>query len=181
MPFYIYRFTQERRNSLHFCRHASRTLAGKDGLIIKAAKTRGFLNRDNYGWRLSAQQMLSEDGHDHDTRIISDVTPRRSDEVNLMSIEFVSGYSYANGNWAPLLFHMVHVAGDLKVGKREFSYVNRPSEIIRTFVYIRRPDNNSAWNWGRTGGVNGPLLWPPAIKFFEKEIEQVGSKTTIPI
>ena len=176
MPFSTYHSQPEGKTEIHFQRQGNIPLAGKYGLITKAAEKRGLLGTDEHGERFTAKQLLEDMGNTHN-RIISNVTPGREDELNLMSIEFISCYFY--NSWMPLLFHMVQVADHAQTNEEDFLYKNKETDFIRSFVYLRRVDKNDAWLWGRTGGVNGPLLWPSAMKFFQQEITSIGHTVRI--
>ena len=171
MPFSTYHCQPESKTDIHFTRQGGIPLAGQHGLITQAAKKRGLLGTDENGERFTAKQLLEDMGDTHN-RIISKVTPGREDELNLLSIEFISCYFYSS--WMPLLFHMVQVVNDVQKNEEEFLYTNKETDFIRSFVYLRHEDKNDTWVWGRTGGVNGPLLWPSAMKFFQQEITSIG-------
>ncbi len=175
MPFSTYHSQLESKTNLRFIRQGEISLTGRNGLITKAAEKRGSLGTDETNERFTAKQLLEGMGNDHN-RIISNVTPGRENELNLMSIEFISCYFYSD--WIPLLFHMVQVAHDAKTDEENFLYENKETAFIRSFVYLRT-NENGAWLWGRTGGVNGPLLWPSAMEFFQQEIESIGYKARI--
>jgi len=178
MPFYIYRCKPESKTTLRFERKCGTQLAGNEGLITKTAKEHGYLDKNNAGWQLTAKQMLERFGENCD-RIISDVTPKRTDNQILASIEYVSGYSFCS--WAPLLLHMFAVADNVKLpNKKCFSCNNDDFQFIRSFVYIGK-QKKGGWIWGQTGRVNGPLLNPDAMKFFQKEIESIGYKAKVSI
>ena len=177
MPFYTYHCKSESDTHLRFQRQGGTPLTGRNGLITKAAEKQGFLGANEKGNRFTTEQLLQGKGDNHN-RIISNVTPKRADELNLMSIEFISCYAYPT--WMPLLFHMVQVVGDVQMDGENFLYENKQTDFIRSFVYLRT-NENGVWQWGRTGGVNGPLLWPPAMKFFQQEIESIGYEAHISI
>ncbi len=177
MPFFTYHCKSKSSINLHFERQGSISLAGRSGLIVNAAEKRGLFSASKNGQRLTAEQLLKGKGDNHNC-IISNVTPKREDELNLMSIEIISCYNH--GDWMPLLFHMIQVAGDVKTGGNNFEYKNEQADFIRTFVYLRM-NENGVWQWGRTGGVNGPLLWPSAMNFFQREIESIGYETRISV
>ncbi|MDA7991052.1 MAG: hypothetical protein MPK30_08165 [Gammaproteobacteria bacterium] len=173
MPFYIYSCTQENKSSLRFERKSETSLVG-NGLITTAAQKHGYLGKNEYGWRLTAEQILESTGKNRD-RIISDIAPDREENQLLASIEFVSGYSYTT--WAPLVLHMVEVAGGVLPQKESFACGSGELEVFRSFLYINK--RNESWMWGPTGNVNSPLLWEPAMKFFQQENEEIGYKIKI--
>ena len=170
MPFYIYDCTPKGKTEICFDYRSPVTLAGH-GLIPSAMRQR------QGSYRITAKQLLGE--RDGNSRIISDVTPDRKNESNLMSIEAVSCFAY--DTWMPLLFHMVqvmHEESNDEEKKKSFVYNKKQDEWIRSFVYLRKDDNDT-WQWGRTGGVNGPLLWPDAMNFFHDEIKNIGFKARL--
>ena len=177
MPFFTYHCKLESNNKLRFEKPSGVSLTGKNGLIIKAAEKRGFLGANEKGQRFTAEQLLEGKDNNHN-RVISNVTPNREDELTLMSIESISCYAY--DSWMPLLFHMVQLTHDVETDESNFLYENKQAKFIRSFVYLRT-NKNGVWLWGRTGGVNGPLLWPPAMKFFQKEIDSIGYSTQISV
>jgi hypothetical protein len=57
---------------------------------------------------------------------------------------------------------------DVTAFKQSFLAPKMKGELVHEFLYLQ--GSNNRWTWGRTGGVNGPLLWPPALEFFLQAI-----------
>lgn len=91
-------------------------------------------------------------------------------EVSLFQVKNIYGYSY--DDWTPLCLELRTIYDDFGVKNSDQKKQNVEVDLekyedrIYEFLYIRKGLKSGTLNWGMTGSVNAPLLWPGALRFF---------------
>lgn len=152
------------------------SLAGtRSGALYAGVRSRLSLGACT-SWRLSSDDIIASIGHDPwKSAIIIDATPDRRKELNLFRLDYVSGYTYRD--WTPVLLHLTVLQNTSsepdKVAIAKASFECPDGDRVRTFLYLMGGYEEGRWLWGKSGMVNGALLWEDAMTFFTSEISAI--------
>ena len=150
-------------------------LAGKNGPLFNKFRDLPPDDVRYSGWHLSELQILkslrvpSPENH----RFVVDLKPAAQDQVSFYRLHDVWGWR--STNWCPLALRLTalysdHPVEDVAAFKQSFPAPVHEGVPIHEFLYLQ--GSRGRWTWGRTGGVNGPLLWPEPMEFFFTEISK---------
>jgi hypothetical protein len=165
MPFYLYRVVGQDIEKVRQVR-----MGGKNTIYNGWIMQNRPLNR---GWHMDKNEIISqtEKGGTYDShRIVIDLVPKSTDQVILLELLDVYGFTYADPDWTPLMFRMRDVfsyqeksmcAAKIASLKKRFQPMDNERDIFE-FVYLQ-----GNWNPGRVGGWNAPLLHHKALNYFK--------------
>ncbi len=168
MPFYLCAIEGQQ---LRFAKHVK--LAGRAGPIstsVLAARPSG-----GGGWHLPEAILLERLGAANPDlhAVVIDIAPdrpRTQGEALLCRLRDIWGFTHQT--WTPILLRLEVVYDDARSEPiTPGSYLPLPpvsGELLHEFLYLRggTTPQPREFTWGRTGQVNGPLLWPEALRYF---------------
>ena len=173
----LYTLTDERDNTVyHYAREVR--LTAETGPI--ASFVREARGSEPGGWRMNERDLLVGVGGDRASQaFVVDLKPDAQGIVNLYRMRGIVGYSYTD--WTPICFLFEQLFDDQpepepELFKQQFSRKEdfRGTRAV-SFAYLQRGTlEGRAWNWGRTGWVNGAMLFSDAWRHFNREIRSLG-------
>jgi hypothetical protein len=178
MPFVVYR---KEKNFL--IKEKEVPLAGKKGpifsIVTKRADKEKWQERykeEDYGigWEITEKDLLEELNFNSESfSLVIDLKPSVKNNVSLYYLRRIWGYSYSS--WTPIALQLETIYVDKEVEnseefKKKIVIPRHKGDIVHEFLYLKGGIKEGSWVWGRTGSVNGCLLWPDAFNFFVKKI-----------
>jgi len=185
MPFYIYE-RDENESQFIFERKMLFEALPRKIIQPKLDEINKISDIEEYKWSLSVDEIQQLILSIYDTLktdkkyvIVIDLKPNNSKKaVSLFQIENIFGYSYED--WTPLCLELrtVHDMIDVpNLEKQKLHIEVKKSDFqkrIYEFLYIRKGLKSGTLNWGMTGSVNAPLLWPEVLKYFLNECIEIS-------
>jgi hypothetical protein len=180
MPFYIYERDENESQYVYSRKYYFDALPRK---IIqpKLDQINKSTDADKCRWKLSSYdiskllfQTNSDLQIDKKYVIVVDLKPKSNTDVSLFQIENIYGYSYED--WTPLCLELRIVYDDnvdvQNLEEQKESLVVKKLDFqkrVYEFLYILKGWKSGKLNWGMTGSVNAPLLWPDAMGYFIRD------------
>lgn len=178
MPFYSYKLLENSRGRTAFSKEEQVSLGGLNGPIAAFVKrTKGKENP--YRWHMAEMDILNEMGKAAKCHaLLVDLKPDARDAVSLYRITNIWGHSYEF--WTPIMIRFEVICADQKHKspgrfKANFSLKESNPEVVYEFLYFNGGVLRGNWNWGRTGSVNGAMLWSDALSYFINNLPKQGS------
>jgi hypothetical protein len=173
----VYTLTKESGDTVY-------QLARKIGLTSKTGAIASFVREargtEPGGWRMNERDLMAGVGaYPGSQAVVVDLKPHAQDIVNLYRMRGILGYSYAD--WTPICFLFERLFDDQpELDPERFKQRFTRERGFRgthaaSFAYLRHGTlEGEAWNWGRTGWVNGAMLFSDAWRHFDQEIRSLG-------
>lgn len=189
MPFYLYRKTPINGGFSKYIQVRNISLAGTNNVIYGALTATNQLQQNRgqnaaIGWHLSesdllgtaTDQYLSGSVLPDEYAIVIDLKPGVANNVSLYELKDIWGFSYPDYTPIALRLEPLFVDHEPENSNPDaFKKCFRDNDCLRDqvheFLYLQGGYNSGKWLWGRVGMVNGALLWPDALEFFFREIQ----------
>ena len=146
-------------------------LAGNvNGIIPKYFKS--FVNKDIEGcieWYVSSQNLIdSLPELKNGNSILIDWNPAKSTQNSLLLLKEIWGYSYEV--WTVFMVRLKDLRRNPEISTKEnFELIdNDNAESSYTFWYMTGGYNLGKWGWPGTSSNNSAFLYPDALKYFMK-------------
>jgi hypothetical protein len=112
-------------------------------------------------------QSLGVSHEDH--ALVIDRKPTIEGQVSLHRVMNVWAFSPAE--FTPILLRLEALfvgreTADADAFKQEFDDCDADHTTVLEFLYLNRDENRKIWKWGRSGNVNGALLFPDSLPYF---------------
>lgn len=187
MPFYLYRKTSINGGFSKYIQVRNISLAGTNNVIYGSLTATNQLQQNRgqnaaIGWHLSESDLLrTATGQDLSESvlldkyaIVIDLKPNVANNVSLYAIKDIWGFSYSD--YTPIALRIEslfvdHPHQNPNAFKECFKDNNCLRDQVHEFLYLQGGYNSGTWQWGQVGSVNGALLWPDALEFFFREIQ----------
>jgi hypothetical protein len=174
VPFYIYQVDKTQYQQIRTI-----PLAGKNGPLAKLA-IQSFNEQKPISsgkWHIDEKQIISEIVTDRtkEYAIIIDLKPDDTKTVSLFRLKEIWGSS--DEEWTPIMLKLETLfIGEKIKAPMDFKKLFEVDKKTRLdyayeFLYLQGGSKSGTWNWGRTGGVNGALLWEDTWKYFQGNIK----------
>lgn len=187
MPFYLYGKTPINGGFSEYIQEREISLAGTNNVIYSSLTAANQLQQNQgqnagIGWHLNeidllgtaTEQYLNQPVLANEYAIVIDLKPNVANNVSLYEIKDIWGFSYSD--YTPIALRIETLFGDLDhqnpdAFKKCFRDNNCLRDQVHEFLYLQGGYDSGKWLWGRVGMVNGALLWPDALEFFFREIQ----------
>ncbi len=179
--FWLYSRKTEDAGTRYFNRVHAHLFGSKAGWIPKLlAKQLLPSHGEPYAWHVSVRDALAKTDHPNASLVI-DVKPKNRKQPVLSFFELHDVCGYSQYGWSPALFRLREILRKENLGivdpKDFLANDSEYKKPVYTFLYFKGTVSNGrldgSWIPPKVSAANSVLLWPEALQYFFKCIQQL--------